>query len=147
MLGLCFQVAGLRFAMDCRQLVEVVPQIDVRPLLPAVAGVRGLALWRGRSLPVLDLGVILAGAPCAERLSTRLIVARVGEACVGLLAERATDLVSFDDDGMLPPGIQVPGAPYLGPVAPQDGKLVQVLSVAELVPAEVLALLDGGARA
>jgi chemotaxis-related protein WspB len=140
MLGLCFEVARQRFAVDCRGVEEVLPMLELRPLLPDVRGVRGLASVRGAPLPVLDLGVLLAGEPCDDRLSTRVIVTIIRGVKVGLVAERVTDVMPLDPAAMRAPGLRVPDAPFLGEVIPGEAP-IQILTLSELLPPRVLALL------
>lgn len=63
MLLLVFQVAGESYAVEANRVIEVVPRVDLRRLPHAPAALAGLLRYRGQVVPVIDLGVFLAGIP------------------------------------------------------------------------------------
>lgn len=133
MLLLKFQAAGQTFAVDSLRVVEVIPWVQLRPLPHAPAHLAGLLAYRGQVAPVLDLGLLLGGAACVPRLSTRIIVARpTAGTLLGLLAERIRDVVRAR--AVVSPGVPLAGAPYLGPVIELSEGLVQLIEVEKLAP-------------
>jgi chemotaxis-related protein WspB len=129
MLILRFQAANHAYAVDCRRVVEVVPHVVLRAVPHAPPYLAGLLTYRGRVVPVLDLGRLLGGEACPDRLSTRIIVTE-GGLLVGLLAERVSDLEQVAEPASQ--DAPVASAAYLGPVLELDGKLVQLLRVDRL---------------
>ena len=73
MLALAFHVGKDRFALRCADVVEVVPRVALRALPHAPAYIPGMFTYRGAVVPVIDLGLLMWGQPCADRLSTRII--------------------------------------------------------------------------
>jgi chemotaxis-related protein WspB len=151
---LFLEAGGLRYAVETSAVVEVVPAVRVRPVPGAVRGVAGLFGYRGRILPVVDLGLLLLGAACPRRLSSRIVVCdRSGAAApfgqevedgrrLGLLAEHVTRVGDLDPDAPgATRGPSTPGAPPLGRIVATEGGMVQLVGVGDLVPAEVLASL------
>lgn len=132
MLVLTFRVGPTPYAVPVRQVVEVVPRVALRPVPHSPPCVLGLLHYRGAAVPVIDLGTLLGGTPCVERLDTRILLVRggTGESAtgrIGLLAEGVNDLVTVSDDrpAMLAP--QIPHAPYLGQVFETEGGLLQLI--------------------
>jgi chemotaxis-related protein WspB len=139
-LALGFEVGGALYAVRCSDLLELVPRVPLRELPQAPDYIPGQFTWRGAVTPVVDLSRRMTGAPCPDRLSSRILVAAypVGGAvrALGLLAERATDTLRLEGGGV-PPGVDVPEAPYLGELHFDAGRLVQLVRVADLLPAEL----------
>jgi chemotaxis-related protein WspB len=139
-LALCFEVGGARYAVRCADLLELVPNVPLREVPHAPPYVPGQFTYRGAVTPVVDLVQLMTGAPCADRLSSRILVAAYpvdGETrALGLLAERATDAVRLEATGV-PPGIEIPEAPYLGELHFDGHQLIQLVRVADLLPREL----------
>ena len=74
MLLLLFQAEGETYGLDTRQILEVAPYPECTALPHAPVYVAGLATWRGRTVPVIDLSALIAGKAAQPLLSTRLLV-------------------------------------------------------------------------
>ena len=115
MLLLLFSVRNETFAMAGREVKEVVPLLPIRPTATPHSHVRGVIHLRGRQVPVMDLGLLLAGSACAEAMSTRIIMIQVPVAqeqtrLLGLMAEKVTETISTPPDWRPPPPT-APGHP------------------------------------
>jgi chemotaxis-related protein WspB len=148
---LTFTVESELYAIESRRVIEVLPLVPGRPIPRAPAYVRGVFTYRGRLVPLVDLGKRLADAPLRERLSTRVIVVTCaagdgGTAAtflLGIVAENVLAVRSTtDSDASLPP-LHVPDAPYLGRLLRIDDRTVQLLAVEHLLPPALAAgLID-----
>lgn len=135
MLLLTFGVGGCRYAVEATRVVAVVPRIALRPIPHAIEYLAGLFNLGGMLVPVVDLGVRLAGAPCQSSLSTRIILVSIADGRrLGLIAEQVTELRTAPDDVLAGRAAAPQEAAYLGPVLVLDGELVQVLHVDEILP-------------
>lgn len=148
MLAITFSVGGESYALDGRDVVEIVPLVPVKRLPLAPPWVRGLMHYRGHIVPVVDLCELGGGAPASELLSTRVVVVSFNDLenrtrLVGLVAERLTDTVTLADDSVRTSGIRVQQAPFLGGVVADQGRMTQLIRVSELVPAPLQAMLYG----
>lgn len=76
MLFLLFDLDGDRYALDAREIVEVLALRPVRPIPGAPAWVAGVAERHGAPLPVVDVAQLALGRPARQRLSTRLVIVR-----------------------------------------------------------------------
>jgi chemotaxis-related protein WspB len=151
MLLLTFTAGGESYALDAAGIVELVPRVGLRAIPHAPAHLAGLLGYRGGVVPVIDLGVLLGSSPCADRLSTRIILVKSppggqnrgdGPAgpdrslhLLGLIAERVIDLVEVEPDRIAPAPVQLARAPYLGAIARTDRGFVPLIHVAGLSPA------------
>ncbi len=142
------------YALPAAGVVEVVPAVPLRSVPGTVPGVVGLLHYRGEIVPVVDLPLLHGFGPCPRRLSSRIAVCdlsgtstRWGERGavglrLGLLAEDVTRVDDVDPDAPAShPGPETPGARGLGRVVPHGDGLVQLVRVADLVPADALASL------
>lgn len=136
MLALAFNVGSDRFALDCTEVVEVVPNIEPRSVPHAPAFVPGLFTYRGAIVPIVDLCQLIRKTPCPARLSSRIIVVRpasLGGRLVGLLAERVLETITVSERTAIRGGIELKEAPYLGEVFIGDGITTQAFIVEKLV--------------
>ena len=146
MLALSFQVGDERFALPCRDVVEVVPLVRLRAIPHAPDFVAGIFDYRGEATPVIDLCRLMGGRVCADRLSTRMIIVAVAERPLALLAEGVTEAIDVDEKKIGRSGVVVPEAPYLdGVVLAGDGTgaITQLIAPERLLTAEVQRLLEG----
>lgn len=143
---LLFSLGNDRYGLDTRRVVRVLPQLDLKELPQVPAWVAGLMNYRGQSVPVIDLAMLACGTASQLNLDTRVVLVDYRDItgkmhALGLLAEQASDIRHFSPEDFQPPGVDNPGAPYLGQVAASDGSMVQLVDVDALLPAEVQALL------
>lgn len=75
-----FEVDSARYGLEAVRVVEVVPSVPLRAVPGTVPGVAGLLRFRGRLVPVVDLGVLWAGRPTPARLSSRILVCELSDA-------------------------------------------------------------------
>jgi len=144
---LTFTVAGQDYAIESRRVIEVLPLVPARPIPHSPDYLRGIFTYRGGFVPLVDLGLRFAGRPPAERLSTRVIVVECvpmgaadrGPVWLGLVAENVISIRSGDGVDAELPGLELPGAPYLGRMIRLDGRTVQLLRIELLLPADVAA--------
>jgi chemotaxis-related protein WspB len=141
---LAFTVAGQDFAIESRRVVEVLPLVPARPIPLAPDYVRGVFTYRGRLVPLIDLARRLGAVAFQERLSTRVIVvdlAAHGAAprLLGMVAENVISICSADAADTSLPRLEMPNAAFLGRLLRIEGRMVQVIAIEHLLPADVSA--------
>lgn len=141
MLLLTFAVGDEPYGMDVADVIEVVPRVGLRAVPHAPGFVAGLLSYRGKVVPVVDLGLLLGSSPSADRLSTRIILVKMSgasqnrdeESCLaGLIAEHVIDLTTIDPAQVEPAPVALPRAPYLASVARLDRGFVPMIAVDRL---------------
>jgi chemotaxis-related protein WspB len=141
MLLLKFEIGSSAYAVDSACVEEVVPWVQLRPVPPAPNFLPGVFHYRGKVIPVVDVGLLLGGAAAFNRLSTRIMVVRTqqqGARLLGLLACRVSDLVRVDAERLQPAAVQLSEARYLGRVAETPEGLVQILNVNHILPEDLV---------
>jgi chemotaxis-related protein WspB len=154
MLLLRFTAGSSRYAIAVSRVVEVLPKLELRPIPHAPPVLAGLLSYRGKVVPVIDLGLLLGTAPCQNLLSSRMILVddapgnRNQEnltsaqpedhsqaarsqtpALLGLIAENVNDLTYVEPEQISPVPVQVPNAPYLDVIVKMDREIIPLIAV------------------
>jgi chemotaxis-related protein WspB len=147
---LTFAIGGHPFAIPSRRIVEVLPLVAARPLPQVPDFVRGLFTYRGRLLPLVDLGRLLGAGTAPDLLSTRVIVVSLDKDAeagipvgqrgrqLGLVAEHVIAIRSTAGQAEALPHLELATAPYLGAVYKLGGDTIQVLDIERLLPDDLL---------
>ena len=138
MLFLVFQLGKDRYAIDSRQVIEVLPLVNLKEIPRAPAGVAGVFDYHGTAVPLIDLAELALGKPSRKWMSTRIILVRYdghpGETHpLGLVAEQATETLRRNEEDFTDAGLAVSDTPYLGNVTTDAGGLVQRIEVQNLL--------------
>ena len=142
MLFLLFQVGPERFAVEASHVVEVVPLLNLKRIPQAPRAVAGLFNYHGRPVPAVDLCELTLNKPAEARLSTRIIIVEYPDAAgrhhlLGLIAERATELLRKESQDFTDPNVRIDSAPYLGPVIMDGNGTVQWIHEQRVLPDNV----------
>ena len=101
----------------------------------------GILNYRGRPVPVVDCGILLASRACPIRFSTRIILLNLPlngrERILGLMGEDVTRVQAFDESDFIEPGARPPGFPSAGRVAALEDRWVQRLHPEAILPPDV----------
>jgi chemotaxis-related protein WspB len=138
-LFLLFQLGSDRYALQASRVIEVLPLVDLQRLPDAPKGVAGLFNYHGRPVPAVDLSELTLGRPSGTNFSTRIIVVNYPDESgrshpLGLIAERATEIIRRDRAEFVEPGLKLGGAPYLGPVLLDSRGVIQWVNEQRLLP-------------
>ena len=133
--GILLRLGSSRYTVSMADVAEVVP-LPVATRIPgAPPFLTGVANWRGRMLPVLDVRPLLRAEPLPLATSARLVVVQSGSVTAGIVAEAVPGVydASLDDAGP-PPATLPPEAARLvsGQVADAAGPIA-VLDVEALL--------------
>ncbi len=147
MLNVMFHLGDQCFAIDAERVEIVIPALPLKPVPGAPAYVGGRFEYRGRVIPVIDLGQLIIKQPIARGLSSRYILISYpkkngGTALLGLWAERITETLEVPDEFLAESGVTPPDAKYLGRIfTAKNGQIVQCVEPADILSAEVRDLL------
>lgn len=130
MLFILFHIGADRYALDARQVAEVLPLLDIKEIPQTPAGVAGAINYRGEAVPVIDLCAMSLSRPAARKMNTRIILVLYPDSkgaarLLGLIAEKATETIRIESGDFSATGVANDGAPYLGPVASDGHGLIQ----------------------
>jgi chemotaxis-related protein WspB len=142
---LIFHIGADRYGLRLRDVVRVVPQLELKQVPLAPDAVAGLMDFHGHSVPVIDL-CRASGLPYgADYFDTRIVVvdyraaADDGSHLLGLRAERVLGVQEVDETQLAGSGVQA--APFLGQVASDPRGMLQLVDVEQLLPPSLRAML------
>ena len=133
------RLGGSRYAVDMADVAEVAPLPRVTRVPRTPTWLLGVANWRGRVLPVLDLRPLFATPSVPLASSARLVVVSRDDLLVGVVAEAVPGVHDADLGSAAPAPPTLPAdaaALVTGQVADRAGP------IAVLDAAAVLALRD-----
>lgn len=136
MIFLVFEIDGNPFALAADRIHRIIPFVSTRKLPRAPEAVAGLLEYRGVSVPVLDLSILMGFGPSPANLSTRTILTHYADpesskprGLLGLVAPAAIETIKISPSALTAKGIDVRDAPYLGAIASTEGQFIQTLDV------------------
>jgi chemotaxis-related protein WspB len=103
MLFLVFRTGHSHCAVEAKQIVEVLPFLQIDALPGGPAGTAGVINYRGSLLPVIDLAELTTRKPAAPLHSSRILITRLksgdfASQFVGVLVEGATQMLRLDPE-------------------------------------------------
>jgi chemotaxis-related protein WspB len=130
MMFLLFHLGKDRYVLEARHVIEVLPLLELKKIPEAPRGVAGMFSYRGRPVPAIDLNELTLGQPAAQCLSTRIVIINYPDESgklhpLGLIAERATEIIRREASEFTQPGLRFGDTPYLGPVLTDGSGVIQ----------------------
>jgi len=145
MLMLCFTLGEERYALPSQCIEMVLPYVHWRSLPLAPTWLKGLMVYQGHGVPVIDLCQVAKGRDACQQLGTRMLLMAVKwqeqEKQVAFLVEHMihtcrTSELHFEDSG-----VSMPQSPWLGQVAYDGEALLQILEPEAFLTDDVCAIL------
>lgn len=148
MLSLLFSVGNDRYALDSTRIVEVIPVVEFKKILRAPNYIAGVFNYRGKSVPVVDLCMLMRQKPSHLRLSTRMALVEYSNPdrqektvhTIALMAERMTETVKVDPQELVKSGVHVDQLPFLGELFKVGEEMIQCILLDSLL--ETVALKE-----
>lgn len=149
MLYLLFELGKDLYALDVRQVVEVLPQVNSKNLPGAMPGMAGMFNYRGTAIPFFDLAQLNLGQPCSVRMSTRIIATTFrndsgASYLIGLLAERVTETIRRAETDFKDIAVGGCGSRFVGPVLTEGNTMIQRVDIKDLLPRDLQAQMFAG---
>jgi chemotaxis-related protein WspB len=133
---LLFFAGPQRFGLEVSLIKEVSPLVKFQKELPGLDGIAGLVNYRGVVVPVVDMSVILAGTPAPQAISTRIAFVDYLSHPLGLILERATEMIHCRPEDFQPTGIQGSDErPAVGDIKLDAAGVIQKVVIAQVFPA------------
>ena len=141
---LVFHIGADRYGLPLRDVVRVLPLLELKQLPLSPDPVAGLMDFHGQSVPVIDLCRASGLPPGPDHFDTRIIVVDYhapdsGTHLLGLRAEGVAGVQEVNEAQLRDSGVQ--GAPFLGQVAGGEPGMLQLVELAQLLSAPLRATL------
>lgn len=143
MLLLLFETSDGRYALDSKQIVEIIPYLVAKKIPGAPDYVAGIINYRGEPVPLFDLCILSGGTSCRHFYSTRIILVNYimsqGEnRLIGMIAERATDVFRCSETDIRSSGILLGKGSTSGAIKSDQDELVQLYNVSRMISTDVV---------
>lgn len=139
MLHVLCRIGEDAYAIPCEAVERILPFAAVKALPGGERGLTGLLNYQGRAVPVVDLCLLLSGAPAREVMDTRILLCPLEESAsgrLGLLVEGVTKTQDLKAEEFSEAGAE--GDMCLGAVAPRREGLIQRIEVPAILPPGLL---------
>ena len=138
MLLLIFYVRDNKYALNTRDIIEIIPKIKLREIPHTPEFVSGVFNYHNIIIPVIDLCTLFHGEPCPLCLGTRIIIVKYsGEGnntyTLGLIAERVLETRTAEETDLVSQGIKVNHAPYLGEILADKQEAIQIIHLDNII--------------
>ena len=135
---LLFSAGGPLYAMESKDVVEVIPRVSLRPAVNLPGYVSGLFNYRGVVVPVIDLCFLIQNRASGQNLSSRIIMVTSSDKhgkdhYIGLLAEGVTDTISRPLNAFHETGLDSGSKSFLGGMTLDERGMVQILHLKVLM--------------
>lgn len=141
MLYLLMDAGTDTYAVASASVLEVVPCAFLKSAPGVPPSIAGILNHRGRPVPVVDSGLLLAGRPCPVLFSTRIVLQYVAIAgrrrVLGLMGENVTRVHAFEESDFVEPGARAVDFPCAGRVAALGDRWVQRLDLQSVLTENV----------
>ncbi|MDV2581973.1 chemotaxis protein CheW [Alkalibacillus haloalkaliphilus] len=126
-----FQINHERFAINIQQVrsIEKMPELTTMPQMPQA--MKGIFELRGAITPVIDLKEKLEMGLAEQTEETRLLVLTIDGKQLGVIVDKATEVVDLNEETIEPPPEMVASVEreYITGVANQEGQLIVILDL------------------
>jgi chemotaxis-related protein WspB len=176
MLLLTLKAGTNRYAIDVARVIELVPHVELTMIPHAPPFLAGLLGYRGKVIPVIDLGSLLSSVPCRQCLSTRIILVNDAQGdhnpatdgsdpsseshsplpanqardarLLGLIGEQVSDLTYVQPEQVTRAPVQLSQAAFLDAIVQTETGIIQLIAVERIRETALSGyILDqGGAR-
>ncbi|MBU0675868.1 MAG: chemotaxis protein CheW [Proteobacteria bacterium] len=142
MLLLLFETKDGRYALDSKYIVEIIPLLNTKRIPAAPAFVKGMLNYHGMPVPVFDFCALEGEGASRPFYSTRIILLNYpidgGVKMVGIIAERATDVIKCSESDIRSSGILLEKG--WGAVRGEydQEEIVQLFDVKQVIPEDVV---------
>lgn len=125
-----FEVAGTRYAVKSSDVQHLEMLEHITPVPNAPAFVEGVVFSRGQVIPVVSLRKRFGLPPEANTPRTRLIVVKLNNRQIGMIADAAKEFRNIASDAIQPPHSAIElSERFLSGIATIDEQLVFVLDL------------------
>ncbi|VAW88603.1 hypothetical protein MNBD_GAMMA18-159 [hydrothermal vent metagenome] len=137
---------GERYLIPSADVAEVTPYVMPRKITPVPEYVVGMIDYRGETLPLIDICLLLSGEPCKVVLCSRILIGMIkspeGKTVkVGWLFDGVTETVRITEDRFKTAPLHLEQAPYLGDVATDEKGIMQRIIIQHILPDDAYAIL------
>ena len=133
------RAGGLLCALPLASVIETLRSPSIMPIAGTPAWVRGIAVIRGGTVAVVDLGILLGSGAGASK-QARVVTVRVGSRIVGLAVDSIVGVSEFERSVLsdVPPMLRQAHPEVLAAMGMLDRELLMVLDGSRIITEQEL---------
>lgn len=136
--AILFHIHNDLFLVDISEIKAIEQPGTLTPIEGSKEEVLGTAKIREESVPVIDLGTVVAGRPIVPSEHNKLLLFSADHGTIGCLVSAADDIIEVGASEVKTMSIRASRADYFGGAAERDGKLI-----VKLLPQELFKRIEG----
>lgn len=142
MLYLIFELDKQIYAIDSKEIIEIIPNLNFTSVPNAPEFIKGIFNYRGTAVPVIDLLKMNGGGFIPNKLTTKILIvnyspAKTIEKTIGLLTENIIGAEHIAEDDIKNTGMEIEQAKYVGDVVNRKDMMIQIINVNKLLSKDV----------
>ena len=143
-----FRLASEYYALEIQAVQEIVRMQSITAIPGSEPWIEGITNLRGRVVPVVDLRNRCGLEPAEHSAETRIVVVNCASGMVGLIVDAVTEVMRIPGDQVEPPNnlVSGPSTHHLRGIAKLDDRLISLMDLAKVLPAEGSPDLEAGAK-
>jgi chemotaxis-related protein WspB len=132
---LLFYVGENRYAVNCSDILRIIPKITLKEVPYAVRYVAGFLNLAGKPIPVVDFCQLIEQREAKNSLNSRIILIKDvyshSERVVGILGEKVGEIINLSPDQFSRTEFPLYHFPYLDRVYSDDQGIIQYINIVE----------------
>jgi chemotaxis-related protein WspB len=137
MLCLTFKCGNNEYAINSKEIIEVIPLIRLHSLPKTTKQFVGYINYKSEPIPVIDLSVFFGYLPAELLMSTRIMIlnferADGSEILFGVLVESISDIENFDEKEIKQPDINVEKHPLIHKIIVKKNRTINLITFRSL---------------
>lgn len=122
-----------KYGINVFKVQEVLPCPSLTSVPHSHPIMRGLATIRGKTMPVLDLGLAIGEKPVADTAKSFMIITEYNRTVQGFLVKSVDHIVNMNWDTIKPPPKGIGKDNYMTAVTEVDGNIVEIIDVEKVL--------------
>lgn len=145
---LTFRLASEEFAVEIKNVVEIINVLPITSLPEAPAFVKGVVNLRSKIIPVIDMRLKLHKESADYTQRTCIIIIDINGSNVGLIVDMVLEVIKISDENIEPPPEFKSGAKsrFLKGIGKSDGNIKLILCCETLLTDEEKSELNAALR-
>lgn len=133
-----FEVAGTTYGIRSRYVLQMEMIEDITPVPNTLPFIDGVMFSRGEAIPVINLRLRFGLEKIPYDVKTRVIVVKIGDRTIGLIADSAREYVNLSSVSVqpLPEFITGQNVHLLGGVINTGDRTILIFNVEEVINSE-----------
>ncbi|HRP02230.1 MAG TPA: chemotaxis protein CheW [Candidatus Kapabacteria bacterium] len=124
-----FDINNNYFALDIKNIIEIIPIVRIETIIEANKNICGLINFRGELIPVVDLKKYMFNENSQLLLSSRIIIYKYTKQVIGLIIEELTDTIELDTSKLIAESNSLSGSNLIKAYYIDDENTVKVINI------------------